>query len=287
MARTYPFTEEKLERWLKDGRGTGEGDTWNPWLHRGDFNSIGKAGFGPTLAGGREVHLLSELERNAWRVYICKEAVLGIEEQTPLDREETRRIARSLGIPHPRSPESKVDIVMTTDLVIRVRAPTGQVIRIARSVKGVSKLGDHNQSEHAELERRYWHSQGVHFGILTPERFPRELLSNADTLYMHRDEHLQAEPLGYAGSFQHVAQEVLGEVLAAREHEGLYDFCTALNDNRGWPPGLATRVAIHHIRWHRLRADYVGSRFEHQSVLAIAEATRSHEMSVHAIERAA
>jgi hypothetical protein len=66
--RTYPFTEDRKALWEREGRGTGDGETWNPWLHRGDFNSRGIATI-DSLYGdnGREIHDFSVPERNGWK----------------------------------------------------------------------------------------------------------------------------------------------------------------------------------------------------------------------------
>jgi hypothetical protein len=276
MPRPYAFTEKKFEQWTRDGRGTGEGESWIPWLQRLDFSSSGKVTQDSLIGNnGREVHLFSELERLAWKTYSCKLAVLGIEEQRPHDREVTRRLAREMGIEHPRDPNSHVDIVVTTDLVIRVTAADGKVKRLARSVKPANRLANHNQMEHAELERRVCTLQGMEFGFLSESSFPEQLTRNIDMLYMHRNEHTLLEPLGYEGSFEYVASEVVGAITSAKTDRPLFSFCAELNERMGWPSGLASRVAINRIRWHELRADYVSAPLGQQSVLAIALATVS------------
>ncbi|CAM5783780.1 hypothetical protein RFUL19S_01191 [Rhizobacter fulvus] len=276
MGRSYEFTEKRHQKWLDQGRGTGEGPTWVPWLQKADFSSRGKATI-DSLKGenGREVHVFSALERLAWMVYICKCDVLGIEEQFPLDRDMTREIAASLGVRHPCS---EVDIVMTTDLLVRVRRPDGTVQRHARSVKPSRDFGNHNHMEHAEIERRYHLAQGHSFAVLTESSFSRELARNIDILYMHRDAHSQSEPLDYAGSYQYVEEVVRGAILSCNSNDArLFAFCTKLNESRSWPPGLATRVALNLIRWHKLSADYGGTYLGDQSVLAIAQKTRARE----------
>ncbi|KQW38379.1 TnsA endonuclease N-terminal domain-containing protein [Rhizobacter sp. Root404] len=279
MARTYPFTEKKYHQWRLEGRGTGEGPTWKPWVQRGDFSSYGKQTLDSLQgANGREIHTFSALERSAWLVYIAKKDVLGIEEQSPLDRDETREIARGLGIEHPRDSESRVDVVMSTDFLIRVRLPDGSVKRLARSVKTAHAFSDHNDMEHAEIERLYYARRGISWAFLTESSFPRTLLSNVDMLYMHRDRHLQPEPLGYEGSFETIATEVLTQVLACRSVQSkLFDFCTKLNEQRHWPAGTATSVALNLIRRHKLKADYSSVLLGQQLVCDIAEATRSNQ----------
>lgn len=275
MARTYPFTEARKEKWEREGRGTGSGDTWNPWLHRGDFSSRGIATI-DSLVGdnGREIHTLSSQERTAWQIYNCSPALVTAEEQVPYDREVSRRFAREMGISHPRDPESGVDIVVTTDVIVTMQQPTGRPVKLARSVKPEHELQSPNQAEHAELEKRLAAHVGIqNFAFLIERSFPAQLAQNADLLYMHRDLHKQTEPLKYGGSFEYVSSEVRDRILAARTDAPLSEFCITLNRDLKWPPGLALRAALHLIRWHKLTANLLTLPIPAQSVLEIARAS--------------
>ena len=275
--RTYAFTEATKERWEREGRGTGEDDDWSPWLRRGDFSSSGTATIDSLFgANGREIHTLSNGERNAWMVYSSSSETCFIQEQFPHDREDSRQICRrELGIDHPRDPESQVDIVVTTDLVITVQRLGASPVRIARSVKLEKDLTSHNQAEHAELEKRLCARIGIaDFKFLSERSFPPQLLRNVDLLYMHRDLHKQTEPLGYDGSFEYVSALVVHQLERANSDATLADFCVGVNQSMRWPPGLAMRAALHAIRWHKLKSDLVSSPLQSQLVRAIAAATR-------------
>lgn len=276
--RTYGFTEALKEEWERQGRGTGERDDWNPWLHRGDFRSDGIASIDSLIGdNGREIHTLSNLEHDAWKVYSTSSETCFIQEQFPHDRDLSRQICRSeLGIEHPRDPGTQVDIVVTTDLVITVRRIGGPRIRIARSVKLEEDLTSHNQAEHAELEKRLCARIGItDFKFLAQRSFPPQLLRNVDLLYMHRDLHKQEAPLAYADSFEYVSSVVVHEIRRANTDATLADFCFGFNQSMKWPPGLAMRAALHAIRWHKLKADLLGSPLQMQSVRTIAGASRS------------
>ncbi len=267
--RPYPFTAATYEKWPKEGRGTGSPENWNPWLHRGDFNSNGIASVDHH---GRPVHLFSNVERFAWLCYRFKRNVSGLIEQVPIPRDASRAEARVMGITHPRS-EAGEDIVMTTDLVFVETLPDGRRVEHARSVKVERDYSNHNQMEHAELERRMQLRMGRTFHFISEKSFTETLMHNIDQLYMHRDAHL-TEPLGYQGSFEYLATEVAGEILASKTQDKLFRFCSTLNEKRGWPPGVATSVAINLSGRHELRIDYSGMRLENQTVASIAEATR-------------
>lgn len=77
--------------------------------------------FSPKL--GRIVHLLSELEWNAFLVAEFTDTVVDIRENFPLARTRTRELATKLGINHP-APYAD-DVVMTTDLLLTIKTPEG------------------------------------------------------------------------------------------------------------------------------------------------------------------
>lgn len=58
----YAFTEAKHKRFLKEGRGQGEGDQYIPWLKVQDIPSRGLSHRVPSWKVKRLIHLLSNLE---------------------------------------------------------------------------------------------------------------------------------------------------------------------------------------------------------------------------------
>lgn len=279
MANNQRFTEDTIERRKREGRGTGEDSTWNPWIHRGDLNSSGTQSLEALEgAGGRLVHTLSNGETRFFQAYMASPGVDFIHEQTPLDRERTRRIARELGIAHPRDTDSNIDIVMTTDLVVYLQPDaTNERVRLARSVKPAASYtqgrSSYNHIEHAEIERRYWAEEGVDWSFVVPEMLPTVFVENLATLHIHRDWHRRPEPLGYEGSYGYMCNEVLASVLGATRDAALSSHCAALNDRHGWPSGNATGIALHLIKLRQLKADIKEQPLLKQSVLSIAQAT--------------
>jgi hypothetical protein len=276
MARVYPTTEERIERWKREGRGTGTFDTWNPWLHIGDFSSKGKVSRDPvTGPGGRLVHVLSAGERWMYLNYSFRPNVEGLQEQFPLDRDETLALANALNIAHPRDPESRVDIVMTTDLLVTYRVG-GHLRQMALSAKPIYQLPSHNVAEHSELERRYWERRGIAWRYVTDSEkcIPSTLKANLELLYINRALDLQAEPLGYEGSLVHVCDVVRRGVLHCTASMGLEDFCVQLNREHRWPPGVAIRAALHLIASAQLSCEFARSYLPRLPVIAIKESSR-------------
>lgn len=254
--RYYPFTEQRRVKWEKEGRGTGTQDTWNAWLHRGDFSSSGNQTLQPAYASQRLMHWFSSLENNFFLIARTSPSTIWIQDQVPHDREKSRHICKKLGIQHPRDPNSLVDIVMTTDCVIHALGSSGKKIRIPRSVKPAADLEVHNQMEHAEVERRLWLDEGEELRFYSTSSLgPPVLLKNAEKLYMHRDLDAQTFILSYPGGFDAAAEIVREEIMRAGSSSmGLFDFATRLNDRRGWPPGTATSIALFLLDRHQLKA---------------------------------
>ncbi|MFZ6849041.1 TnsA endonuclease N-terminal domain-containing protein [Undibacterium sp. RuRC25W] len=157
--RRYGFDEDKIVRFLKEGRGQGSGASYHPWLTLQEVSSLGRSSRIHSRKTGREHHLLSDIETAVFLLLDWSDSVTDIREQFPLDRNETRRIAAEMGVRHPIDTHSQTDIVMTTDFLIDMRTLSG-IILIPRSVKPASELDNDRTLEKQEIERRYWQAKG-------------------------------------------------------------------------------------------------------------------------------
>ncbi len=175
------MTEEKIARWIKEGRGQGEGRNYRPWFEIQDVPSSGRESRVGGWKTGRTHHLLSKLEASYFRVLDLSPAVLDIREQYPLlPREETIAIAERLGIAHPRFGD--VYLVLTSDVLISARIGLADK-RFARTVKMSSELPSDRVMEIFEIERIYWETRGVDWGIVTERDLPPGLRANAEWLH--------------------------------------------------------------------------------------------------------
>ncbi len=132
--RRYSFDEEKISRFLKEGRGQGHGAQYSPWLTVQDVSSLGRATRIHGRKTEREHHLLSDIETSVFLLLDWSDAVIDIREQYPLDREETRRIAAEMGVRHPFDTLGKCDIVMTTDFLVDVQTSNGPQLHVRQHV---------------------------------------------------------------------------------------------------------------------------------------------------------
>ncbi|MDZ5474183.1 TnsA endonuclease N-terminal domain-containing protein [Bacillus sp. 31A1R] len=162
----YSWTEEKIERYIKEGRGTGELSEYKPWLTIQDVPSKGKVRRVKGWKTKRNHHLLSKLERNFF--YICEwsDHIIDTREQFPLDRIETLRIANEIGVRHPFDKDTETPIVMTTDFLLTIRQ-NGNLTYLARTIKPSEYLEDPRVIEKFEIELRYWTERKVDWKIVT------------------------------------------------------------------------------------------------------------------------
>ncbi len=193
MTVRYPkrFDAKLLKRYLKEGRGTGEGALYNPWVQIYDLPSEGLSSIVPGWkTEGRDHHVLSTLELYFLYLGSWSRKIVDIREQFPLlsfDRkrpplEETLAIAAERKIRHPRDDETDHPIVLTTDFLLTLEVD-GKRIYHARTIKYVQDLARRRVIEKFEIERRYWQAHNVEWGIVTERDMPATVVKNIDIVY--------------------------------------------------------------------------------------------------------
>ncbi len=192
MAARYPkqFNANLLKRYLKEGRGTGEGASYIPWVKIYDLPSEGLSSIVPGWkTEGRDHHVLSTLELYFLYLGSWSRKVIDIREQYPLlshpkrpPLEETLAIAAERKIRHPRDDETKHPIVLTTDFLLTLDID-GKRVYHARTIKKAQDLAKRRVIEKFELERRYWQARGVDWGIITERDMPTTVVNNIEILY--------------------------------------------------------------------------------------------------------
>lgn len=105
-----------IEKFLHEGRGKGILENFQPWIKIQDVASLGRVTRIRGIKTKRQHDFLSDLESNYFYHLDFSNYVVDIREQFPLlPIEETISIAKELGIKHPKNPETKEYIVMTSD----------------------------------------------------------------------------------------------------------------------------------------------------------------------------
>lgn len=180
--RTTRWTEEKIAKYIAEGRGSGELENYKPWLTNQDFASKGRTHRPKSWKTNRIMQLFSDIEEHYMDILDWAENVIDIREQFPLDREVTIKIAESKNIKHSIDKDTGTPIVMTTDFLITVRGKKGYQYW-AKSIKPVEKLNEKRVIEKLEIERQYWQNHNVEWGIVTEEDIPQSLWKNIEFFY--------------------------------------------------------------------------------------------------------
>lgn len=160
-------TLEDYKRSLKNGFGLGKEKEYKPWLRVQDVNSKGVSSKVFGIKTQREHHMLSNLETQFFFLAEYCESVIDIREQFPLlPLTLSSKIAKSIGVDHPIVPKSKELNVLTTDFLLTISTPNGNIFE-AISVKPLDRLKDPRSAEKLDLERAWWEAIDVPFHIFT------------------------------------------------------------------------------------------------------------------------
>lgn len=155
--RTYSSSEIKVQKWLKEGRGSGRGRDYKPWLTVRDLPSDGRSHRIFGHKSQRIHHFLSDLELAAFFVLEWHQDTEDIREQFPLRTEDTLALAKDLGISHPSY--RGIPQIMTSDFLINTRS--AQRPKFVLQAKYSEALQDARTIEKLELERRYWQQKSI------------------------------------------------------------------------------------------------------------------------------
>lgn len=223
----YGWDEQKFERFLKEGRGKGEGKNYNPWLHMQDFPSQGRVTRypGPGWKTNRTHQLFSDNEKRSILLFGWSDIVVDIREQYPLlEYEETIKIAEKAGIKYPLDNKSRFPWVLTTDFLLTVKLDNKPVL-LARTFKEAHELDDSRIHDLFEIEKRYWRVRGVDWGIITEKQIPRTFIDNIEWL----DSAYHAIFMEFSNEDIYEISETLKHYLAEMKDFQIKQVCTRLD----------------------------------------------------------
>ncbi|OYQ89086.1 heteromeric transposase endonuclease subunit TnsA [Wohlfahrtiimonas chitiniclastica] len=172
-------SEKQQEKWIKEGRGSGEGSLYKPWITVRDIPSSGRSHRVYGYKSKRTHHLLSDLELAIFLLFEWNERTSDIREQFPLRLEDTKIIANEAQIKHPSM--QGVDQVMSSDFYILTSDYPQQ--RFAIQAKYHSDLDKTRVIEKLEIERRYWQQKDVPWKIITELDISKVVFQNIQWLY--------------------------------------------------------------------------------------------------------
>lgn len=244
-------TVESIRRLIRDGRGRGRLGDYKPWLYIQDVASRGLACRTKGWKTGRVHHFLSRLELFYFYLLEWSLIVVDIREQYPLlPVEETVSIAASCGIRHPLDPKTRVPVVMTTDFVITVRHPIGDVDE-PHTLKYACDLSNTRTLEKLEIERRYWQRRNKRLKIVTEQNLPTVLARNVQWVHPYRQFRDFTTLSGF--TFSLAASNVM--TVVRRQHAPLSRLALQLDRKFEFAPGTSLAIARYLIANRYLQID--------------------------------
>ncbi len=201
---------------IKEGRGTGKGNKYKPWIKIQDVSSLGRSSRLRGIKTGRQHEFLSDMERNYFFFLEYSDKVEDIREQFPLlPIEETILIANELGIEHPKNPETGEFIVMTTDFLVSIN-DNNKFYEVARTIKSKDDLMNKRILEKSEIEKWYWEKKGINWGIVTEGEIDKVIANNISLVHGYKE-------IGTIDSFSDIEASELKDLI--------YEFIRKIIDN--------------------------------------------------------
>jgi hypothetical protein len=244
MGRRTTRWSEKVElRRLKEGRGSGEGADYRPWITTHDFPSLGQVCRARGETTGRIHHMMSSLERDLFLILDYDPEVTDIQEQYPLPLYETQLIAADLGVKHPEANDWSV--VMTTDFLY---CRSG--IWHAAAVKPSSELDNERVMEKLDIERCYWEKHSTDWKIQTEKTINRTRARNILWITGGRS----VEELIPSAELRIKLEDVFVD-LYQDEAISFHDLIDGLEQECALPSGTVIQLFKHLVRKGRINLD--------------------------------
>lgn len=175
------WSKEKLARYIKEGRGHGEGANYLPWRYTYEYSSRGRVSRVYGLKTGRIHHLHSDNQYRAFLLFEFNSNVTDIRESYPLlDVQEVIDDKEDLRFDKFADKETKEPYVLTTNFLLTVKDIDGNEKYAARTVKNTTELKRKITFEKLEIERRYWLQKNIDWKVITEKQLPRQLAKNIE-----------------------------------------------------------------------------------------------------------
>lgn len=267
--RKYVINEKRVARFVKEGRGQGEGAEYKPWLKIQDVPSHGRSHRLLGISTGRIHHFLSDLELDLFLLLDWQPSTLDLREKLPLDVDTTQSIADRINIRHPRMPHTSHPMVMTTDLVLD-RSDGPRVTTRAFAVKSATELAKPRVLQKLEIEWRYWQEQGIPWSIVTRAELPRILIDNIAWVHPFfssngiEDKVLALIPL------------LINEIPTSRQ-SSLAGFCSGMDRLHALRPGSSLTLMRHLLATRKVICNMKQVKLSGQSPLTALKVNQRHE----------
>lgn len=175
------WTKAKLDRYIREGRGQGEGIDYVPWIKIHDFSSKGRATRIYGLKTNRIHHFHSDNQLRAFLLFEWSDKVIDIRESYPLldlmevvDKKDDLRLDKLV------DKESGEPYILTTNFLLTIQDEDGNIEYFARGIKNYSELNKKSTIEKFEIERRYWLAKGIDWRVITNREINRQFCKNIE-----------------------------------------------------------------------------------------------------------
>lgn len=246
----YVFDEARVQRFIAEGRGQGFGADFSPWLQIQDVPSSGRSHRPYGIKSQRVHHLLSDGEWKCFLKFEGRPCVGEIQEQFPMDRMETFRIAQRLGIKHPRTLDG-TPYVMTLDFLNTETGPT-KSRKVPYTFKYDPEMLTLREQELMTITREFCRFHGMELQLLDQGFFDEPFNINYDSVRACYDISQFAfyDQTDIAGIAQAISCEI-----AAGSSDTLLQACRWLAGSFETTPLVVYQVVMHLVSRGMLRVD--------------------------------
>lgn len=264
MAGPQNWTEELIAQRVKNGRGSGEGESYSPWLLVQEFSSKGTQTRVPSAKLKRTIHTFSYLERALFLYTEFQSDFWGYQEQFPMDRSITLGAAQTLNIKHPRYPRSRVPVVMTLDAVVTMQRKDEPARVGAWDVKPARQLEKKRVAEKLSLHKAYCAHIGIPHYIFTENSISRDVIRNIDWIRMSlpKDGELALVP----GIFTWHPDQMLEQLATSRKTPNISVFCAQYDFLNHLESGTGLRILKMLLWQHRVQVNLNAKWIEREPI---------------------
>lgn len=227
----------------------GRGKNYTPFLLTHNVKSKGLSTRVQGWKTNRIHHFLSRLELFYFYNLEWFSSIKDIREQFLLNLSETEKIANEIKVKHPGNNKGAI-FAMTTDFLVTVQKGIGTG-EVARTVKPSQELSNERVIEKFEIERIYWESRKIDWGIVTEKEIDTDLAFNIE--WIHEFKNLAVlKPL---------TEEVISILLpllkeySENQNASLSDLTTACDVRLGLKTGLTLTAVKHLLATQKIKAN--------------------------------
>lgn len=232
------WSEETIARMYREGRGQGTLSEYKAWTNIREFNSRGVCSELYTPLFKRKVQLFSTLEQHAFVIFERLRHLYDLNEQFPLSRELTQKIAEKIGIKYPCYPGTNVPVVYSVDFMILEQTSSGFRCR-AFDVKSNDGLEDESEIRNLEMHRVTLEAMDIEHVLVAPDTYPEQYSAN---LYIIRNEHPEFIKPSEAEKFVTLRGKALKAVSALPGSMSILDAANRLDNHLQIPTGQSMRA---------------------------------------------